>query len=388
MAEQAFMAGKPGVPTPGAPKAASTDSHGNMTTTQAERQASAMADAGIPPGMTVAQAQAAGMVDAVTKVNQAMMSSQDDSRFLFNAGMKLEFGHIASGKTVAFKAFLTNYAEQYTSQWNMESALGRMDPIHTFKNTNRTITLGWTLVCNSVAEAIENQRNLSRFIQMLYPSYNSTDSDVKVMSSPPLLKLKFMNLIQNVGSQTSNTQTNPIESLNGSGVMESGLVGRIDGLAIVPNADAGYITIPSTETGATMLYPKTIGLNCTFYAIHTHPLGWEKKKFMNPAHPYGMDTGFSTVSDAHNSSAQHAGDPMVTTNNDGVVAAEDPDQTTSDPDGSAFAESVTIPDPKKTPLEAVVNPEDSTFSMVPEESDEANPKIIEILTPPVKPDPG
>tara|TARA_R110000824_G_scaffold12623_10_gene55371 strand:+ start:22521 stop:23447 length:927 start_codon:yes stop_codon:yes gene_type:complete len=283
-------------------------------------------------------------------VKDPAIYAEDQSQLLYNSGLRLEFGHLASGTSVGFKAFLTNYAEQYASQWNMESALGRMDPIHTFKNTTRSITLGWNLVSNSVMEAAENQKNLSRLIQMLYPAYSKTDSEVKVMSTPPIMKLKFANLIQDVSRGSGMVKSNTTPATNGGagsptqlGVLESGLVGRIDGLAVVPDSDAGYIVIPGDD--GPLIYPKTIGLNCTFYVIHTHPLGWEgsakDRRAMNALHPYGMDTGFAKVSDNYNNNQEDDDNPLIVTKKGGAdVFIEPIDQNAASADGVGFKKSV------------------------------------------------
>ena len=103
------------------------------------------------------------------------MSNFDDSSLnLFNGGLKIEFCHIPTGRTVEFKAFLTNYSEQYASAWNSETTLGRMDPIETFKGTRRTISLGWAVPSAGKVEAKANQKKISQLIQMLYPTYGFT----------------------------------------------------------------------------------------------------------------------------------------------------------------------------------------------------------------------
>ena len=68
----------------------------------------------------------------------------------------IEFYHIATGRTVKFKALLTNFSDNYDSQWSEEEVYGRMDPIKTFKSTKRTISLGWDVVAGSKKEAINN----------------------------------------------------------------------------------------------------------------------------------------------------------------------------------------------------------------------------------------
>ena len=88
-------------------------------------------------------------------------------------GHVLHFHSVATGATVHFKAFLTEFADQYESQWNDEPTFGRMDPISTFQRTKRTINLGWDVPAASVDEAKFNLAEAERFISMLYPVYTT-----------------------------------------------------------------------------------------------------------------------------------------------------------------------------------------------------------------------
>ena len=88
-------------------------------------------------------------------------------------GHVLHFHSVATGATVHFKAFLTEYADQYESDWNDEPTFGRMDPISTFQRTKRTINLGWDVPAASVDEAKFNLAEAERFISMLYPVYTT-----------------------------------------------------------------------------------------------------------------------------------------------------------------------------------------------------------------------
>ena len=69
----------------------------------------------------------------------------DYTTALENAGQKLEFHQLVSNTRVDFKAFVTQFEDQYTSEWNEETVFGRMDPIATFKRTGRKINLGWDI---------------------------------------------------------------------------------------------------------------------------------------------------------------------------------------------------------------------------------------------------
>ena len=81
-----------------------------------------------------------------------------------NTGQKIEFYHITTDQTVEFKAFLTEFNDQFTSNWESEEVYGRMDPIKTFKNTSREIALGFDIVAGSVDEAKGNLSKISTLI--------------------------------------------------------------------------------------------------------------------------------------------------------------------------------------------------------------------------------
>lgn len=177
----------------------------------------------------------------------------------------LEFFHVSTGHSVSFKAFLTDYSDQFKSDWSSEKVYGRMDPIHTFQGTERTITLAWDVPAADFQEAELNFSNASMMYSMLYPAFrpdaNSTDKNTGVMSSPPLVKLKFGNLIYDAGADFNG----PAE--------DSGLLGWIADLSFAPDLEAGFF-----DEKPNFLIPQTIKLSCTFNVLHTHALGWDLAK--------------------------------------------------------------------------------------------------------------
>ena len=159
--------------------------------------------------------------------------------------------HLPSGQDVKFKAFLTQFEDQFTSDWNTEQVFGRMDPIKNYRGTQRIITLGWDVVANDLEEAKFNLENCSLLLSMLYPSFEDGQQDntqttaegsvqraaeesallgpnqetaatvngnTTRIQGAPLFKLKFANLIQ------STKATGDLSNI------EDGLVGAIDGL--------------------------------------------------------------------------------------------------------------------------------------------------------------
>ena len=181
---------------------------------------------------------------------------------LNNGGRRIIFEHLVSGTTVDFPAFLTQFEDQYTSEWNEENAFGRMDPISTFKRTGRKISLGWDVPARSEAEAVEMLGRISSLIRMLYPSYHvgghshagTYMPSSTHISGPPLLKVQFVNLIQD-----------PISS--------TGLLGYVNGFTTSPVLESGFSEHIGEGRGLS-LYPKAYKLSCTFTVLHTRPVGW------------------------------------------------------------------------------------------------------------------
>ncbi|HAI37706.1 MAG TPA: hypothetical protein DCM40_06075 [Maribacter sp.] len=198
---------------------------------------------------------------------------------LANKGEFIEFFHLVSGTNVSFRAFLTSFEDQYTSTWNAQPVFGRMDPISTFQRTERRINLGWKVVAESEKNAKKNLNDVSKLIRMLYPSYSTSEggeSSSTHISGPPLLKLRFMNLIKDAKSGDGA----------GSDAQTSGLLGYIDGtLSNKPVLEDGFIEIE--EENGVKIYPKTIEMSCTYVVLHTHPLGWEDADFRSESnYPY------------------------------------------------------------------------------------------------------
>jgi len=213
----------------------------------------------------------------------------------------IQFLHLPSSEGVWFHAFITQMGDTYQSNWEDEEVFGRMDPIAIFKNTRRSISLSWDVPAVSETQAKENINSINRFVQMLYPMYTQTQtvqefvdgafgitkkgnksskrsaisgkalvqaikkfdankSKSNHMISPPLLKMKFVNLFSNASGKPK------------SSIIQSGLVVKVDGaLTIQPDMEAGFF---GTEPG--MLYPQVWKLSCNLTPFHTHAMGWKE----------------------------------------------------------------------------------------------------------------
>lgn len=174
---------------------------------------------------------------------------------------------------IHFKSFLTSYTDEYTSNWNQTEVYGRMDPIHTFQNTNRVITVGFAIPSTSYEEGMQNFQRVQTLQRLMYPNYETT-GPVSTLSEAPVFKVKFANLIQN--------------SADGGGIHCV-----IPSVQFNPNIDLGFYANPAT--GFNHLVPKEMTLDLTLNVLHSHELGFENNSFRisENSYPYGAESGGS-----------------------------------------------------------------------------------------------
>ena len=177
----------------------------------------------------------------------------------------IKFTHVWSGETISFKAFLTDYSDDYKTEWNSEQVYGRNDPIQTFKNTTRTITIAWDAPAADFDEAERNMSKASKLVKFLYPNYEQTNQ-AQTITKPPLVRVSFMNLIQ--------AKDNP-----------AGLLCTMDGVSFSPDMEAGWFDSPSAAIFSntdSLLYPKLLNFNATLVVLHEEgTLGWNEDNQWN-----------------------------------------------------------------------------------------------------------
>ena len=173
--------------------------------------------------------------------------------------LKLKFEHVPTGRKVEFPAYLENLADMFASQWTAEDVYGRMDPITTFMNTRRAISLSWNVPANSFDDAKRNMLDVNRLMSFLYPLYSekSGAKGATAINQGPLMRVSFGNLIR--------------ESTNGKG-----LLGYVNGFTFDPRIENGMFYQTDPVNGQTEYYPKTILLNFELNVLHEHELGFKK----------------------------------------------------------------------------------------------------------------
>jgi hypothetical protein len=221
-------------------------------------------------------------------------------------GAIIQFYHIATfrkstdaqldnGSQATFKAFLTDFSDSFKTNWSPKETMGRMDPIQTYKNTQRQITIAFDVPSHSEEESQFNFIQLQKLIMMQYPVYQTTDLNKvsnaqsqpivttestpnfigpmlepsktnnttniqgRFIASPPLLYIKFMNWISEDIGHSSGER---------SDYASDALVGVVSDVTFKPDLDAGFQFINNK------LVPKLFTVNLSISVVHTQELGW------------------------------------------------------------------------------------------------------------------
>lgn len=175
-----------------------------------------------------------------------------------NPYFSIEIEHLPTESKIKFDGWVTNFADNFTSQWNGTPAYGRMDDMYTFQRTGRKISLAFDVVAVDKSEATLNQYNMNRLAQFLYPVYSSdADPQFQVLTAAPLLRMKYSGLVANAKTH-------------------EGLVGFLQGFSYSPNVQAGPMITAGPTAEAPNLFYKEHSVQLEFTVLHTHKVGWGK----------------------------------------------------------------------------------------------------------------
>lgn len=172
----------------------------------------------------------------------------------------IEVHHLLTDKIVRFKSFVTSFSDDHQAQWSEESVYGRMDSMATFQSTKRLITITFDVPSYSEEEAVSNLRNMNLIKQFLYPLYEDTGvkaGNALAISSSPLVRVKYANLI------TNNVDPG------------LGLLCLLKGITYNPVLDTG--THGSIGAAVYNLIAKQYSLSLNLGVLHEHRVGWTKK---------------------------------------------------------------------------------------------------------------
>ena len=210
-------------------------------------------------------------------------------------GHYIEIYHIISKQSIFFKAFLTDFTDNFNVNYNKESVFGRSDPISTYQSTERVINIAWDLPASNLQEAKENMVKSNRLISMMYPAYDDPEAGASAsnLKSGPLFKVKMGNLVCKPGLT---------ESQGTSAASVAGLTCTIGGFKYNPVMDEGFF-----DPAPGILYPQSIKIDLELSILHEEELGYDQigesrlkgsTDDENPRYPYGGVGPREAVSDA------------------------------------------------------------------------------------------
>ena len=191
-------------------------------------------------------------------ISDIKSTSDGTNTYAISTDSIIKFESMVSGIVVEFKGFITEMSDKFQSSWDSEAVYGRMDPIGTFKNTQRSISLGWTIPAASIEEAKSNFTAIKSLTSMLYPGYSANTTNLdggwdfvtsNSLSKPPLIRIEYANLIKSAKGE--------------------GLLGWVDGFDINPTLDMGFFIENKNQ------FPKVYTMSCNFNVLHEHDLGFK-----------------------------------------------------------------------------------------------------------------
>ena len=197
-------------------------------------------------------------------------------------GLQIQIYHIPTKQTVEFAAFITDFADNFTSTWDSQDVLGRMDPVMNFQSTARNISLGWDVPSSDWKDASRNMAEVNKLIQFLYPRYEK-HGEARAMAGSPLVKIQFQNLIAS-GKGAAN-----IGAPLSVDAKANGLIAAITNLTATPDFESGFFSDynrippdkgefakpgkPKEETSGNGQWPKLWRISIGFTVLHDHLMG-------------------------------------------------------------------------------------------------------------------
>jgi hypothetical protein len=180
--------------------------------------------------------------------------------------LQIKITHLPTNQKIALDGWVAQFSDQFQSTWTGTPVYGRMDDLYTFQRTGRKISIQFDVLANDAGGAASNQRKLNKLAQFLYPVYSpetvgkgknkkNLALNQRVMTSPPLLKMGWVNMMEN--SQESG-----------------GLTGFLNGFSYSPTIENGQFFGPFGEKD--VLNYQHYSVQLEFTVLHTHLVGWSK----------------------------------------------------------------------------------------------------------------
>lgn len=213
-------------------------------------------------------------------------------------GIDIILTHVPTGEEISFPSFITEYSDDYTVSFGSETIFGRSDPVQQYQGTTRKIQISFDVVSESLESAKLNLQKATKLAKMMYPVYSyslSGNSDMgRTIKAPPLMRLRYANLIQNV-----------------SGVGPAGLLGTLGGFSYKPDIIESGTYVENGE-----IIPKIFKVTFAFQPLHEKTVGYDPAgNFIISSFPYGVVDEPAAVATGTTGEVQAAAAAAATNNN-------------------------------------------------------------------------
>ena len=203
-----------------------------------------------------------------------MQSEHYDPGMVENPFFKIYITHLPTQSEISFRGWVTEFNDNFTSNWESQPVYGRMDPLATFSNTQRQISIGFDVVSGDWRQAMNNSLNVNRLIEFLYPVYENGARGVQnTLKASPLIGMRWSNLVANalngqrlVGYLAGCSYAPKVE--DGGFIIGNGAGGEVPHVGSAPGESR------RVDESAKTYIPKTLSISLQYTVLHTHLPGW------------------------------------------------------------------------------------------------------------------
>ena len=260
------------------------------------------------------------------------MSYIQSPSLIKNPFFEIKITHLPTNQLIVLPGWVTQFSDNFTSNWNPQNVYGRMDPLATFENTQRQITLAFDVVSANLDEAIANLASVNKLIEFLYPVYENSagPSNARtiqnVLNAAPLIGLEWTNLVSRPGDGTKlvgflrGANYSP-EITEGGFVKGTKQIIEVEGegeMNLDTNAVESQLVRGTTTKKA--FIPKKLNVSLDYTVLHTHLTGWYKDA--DGAYIFGDNSINGGFPNAHMITYQQEETFQVTTTQDGTTTEE------------------------------------------------------------------
>ena len=227
------------------------------------------------------------------------MSYIQSPSLIKNPFFEIKITHLPTNQLIVLPGWVTQFSDNFTSNWNPQNVYGRMDPLVTFENTQRQITLAFDVVSANLDEAVTNLANVNRLIEFLYPVYEGNSrTQQNTLKAAPLIGLEWTNLISTLG--TNQRLVGFLRGVNYSPeIGEGGFIKgdknvSTDETTAITSVDEGDLVTTNVETTTTIsksFIPKKLNISLDYTVLHTHLVGWANPLSAEATIAAGRDGG-------------------------------------------------------------------------------------------------